>query len=107
MQHYVVKRARSEKKRTVTVVCGGCGNGSKHIPVAEAYRIRVPVGWGGVFFDPRMKTPTGGRFGYPGDLTVRRFMRTEIKFGCVSCALKFTVVERPRDAAFAERCKRR
>lgn len=113
MQHYITRftapRKTSEKYISPVVACGGCSTEHfiREVPVVEAYRIRVPEDWGAMGFDPRKKTPTGGRFGLPGDPAFRRFRRTKTVFGCLSCALKFPIVERPRDARFAERCKKR
>ena len=75
------------------------------VPVNEAYKIRVPVGRAGFSFDNRPKTPTGGRLGNPS-FGKRSFIKTESRWGCVSCSLKFAIAKLPgRDDAFLERCK--
>ena len=104
MQQFIVNKARP-RTAPVMVVCEGCDT-PHSIRVDEAYAIRVPDGKGFAPYDPRPKTPTGGRLGAPGN-KMRRFIRTVKVFGCVSASLKYPVVERPRDAAFAERCKKR
>ena len=105
MQHYIVSTSR-RKHQPVLVPCGA-PHCTALVPVSEGYRLRVPDegGAGILTFDARPKTPTGGRLGMPGALGRRRFLRTKLVWGCVGCSLKFPVIERPRDARFAERCK--
>lgn len=95
------------RRTTPTVVCGGCATKNVHteIPLIEAYRIRIPEGTGLAQYDPRPRTPTGGRIGNPQS-KMRRFIRTVQDWGCVSCSLRFEIAARPgRDARFQERCK--
>lgn len=104
MQHYIISNtSRSARNISPKVVCV-CG---AEIPVSEAYRVRVPVGAGRVPFDPRPRTATGGRLGAPGQSKFRPFIRTESRHAGVCCALKYPIIESPRDAAFRERSKKR
>lgn len=101
---YIV--AKHKPHAIPTVLCGaGCGN-VEPIPVTSAYRVRIPEGQGLAPYDPRPKTPTGGRFGLPSH-KMRRFVRTSVEWACVSCSLKHPVVATPTTEWFAQRCKKR
>lgn len=105
-QTYVIGRGRAKRSQP-TVICGGCESAGKTtvVPVNEAYKIRIPVGRGGTSFDNRPITPTGGRLGNPS-FGKRGFVKTETRWGCVSCSLKFSIAKLPgRDDRFLERCK--
>lgn len=99
--------APTSPRHQPTVVCGGCETHNRHTRVAvnEAYQIKIPVSRGGTTFDSRPRTPTGGRLGTP-QFGRRAFVRTETRWACAACALRFPIAAYPgRDTAFQERCR--
>lgn len=83
--------------------CGGCS-----IPhdKREMFTVDKPVSTGFAGYDPRAKTPTGGRMGV-GGLKFRRFTKTERILVCARCSLGFKKATSPREMEFRERARPR
>lgn len=85
------------------IACGECT-----VPhdSREMFTVQKPVGTGFAGYDPRPKTPCGGRVGL-GGTKMRRFIKTVKTLMCVGCSLKYPKSTPPREYEFRERAKRR
>jgi len=83
--------------------CGDCQVPHK---IAAMFGVQKPVGAGFAGYDPRPKTPCGGRMG-AGGMKFRRFIKTVKTFVCVGCSLKYPKSIAPREYEFRERSRRR
>lgn len=81
----------------ITVKCGveDCRAGNPMIGLSESFVVRVLAGKGFMESDPRPRTPSGGRLGAPQPGR-RMFIRTEKTHACVSCSLRYPVVQSER-----------
>lgn len=83
-----------------------CGECNLSFDMREMFVVQKPTGKGFAGYDPRPKTPCGGRMGL-GGLKFRRFVRTEKTLVCVGCSLKYSKSTPPREFEFRERARRR